>query len=84
MTKMKPYFVLVCLMTLLFSCKESTFHEGKFFAGGVYANADQLNDGKSVYMDYCVSCHGFDGDGNGVSGKGLFPPPRNFKLGIFK
>ncbi len=84
MRKMKPYFVLICLMTLLFSCKESTFHEGKFFAGGVYATADQLNDGKSVYMDYCVSCHGFDGDGNGVSGKGLFPPPRNFKLGIYK
>ena len=41
MRKIKPYFVLICLMTLLFSCKESTFHEGKLFAGGVYATADQ-------------------------------------------
>jgi len=84
MRKIHSYLLVILLSTMFFSCKESTFHEGKFFAGGVYATADQLNDGKTVYLDYCVSCHGFEGDGNGVSAKGLFPAPRNFKLGIYK
>lgn len=78
-------FVLSILLTLSFySCKESEFKTGKYFAGGVYAPAEKLNLGKTVYTEYCMACHGVDGDGNGVAAKGLIPPPRNFKKGIFK
>ena len=84
MRTINSYLFLILFTSALISCKESTFHEDKFFAGGVHATADQLNHGKSVYMEYCVSCHGINGDGKGVSGKGLFPAPRNFKLGLFK
>ena len=31
-----------------------------------------------------MACHGVDGKGNGVSSKGLVPPPRNFTLGLYK
>lgn len=68
----------------LVSCSETHFKEDKIFAGGVYATAKQLNNGKSVYTEYCLSCHGVNGDGAGYSGKGLSVPPRNFKLGQYK
>jgi mono/diheme cytochrome c family protein len=71
-------------MLLLFSCSESHFKEDKIFAGNVYAPAKALNDGKSLYTEYCMPCHGVNGDGKGTSYKGLAVPPRNFKLGIYK
>jgi mono/diheme cytochrome c family protein len=37
-----------------------------------------LSRGKSLYGQYCVSCHGEAGEGNGQAGLGLKPPPRNF------
>ena len=77
--------VLLSLIVFsFFGCKESEFETGKYFAGGVYASADKLNLGKSVYTEYCMACHGVDGAGDGVASKGLIPPPRNFKKGIFK
>ena len=65
-------------------CRDTHFKTGKYFAGGVYASAEQLNIGKSVYAEYCMACHGVDGKGNGVASKGLVPPPRNFTLGLYK
>jgi mono/diheme cytochrome c family protein len=73
----------LALMTLV-SCSETHFKQDKFFAGGVYATAKQLNNGKSVYTEYCMACHGVNGDGKGYSAKGLTVPPRNFKLGQYK
>lgn len=74
----------IAALTTLVSCSESHFKEDKIFAGGVYASAKALNDGKSTYTEYCMPCHGVNGDGNGVSAKGLQVPPRNFKLGQYK
>ena len=53
-------------------------------AGGKYVSAQTLNKGKQIYAEYCMACHGVDGDGNGVAAKGLQTPPRNFTLGIIK
>ncbi len=74
----------IAALTTLVSCSESHFKEDKIFAGGVYATAKALNDGKSTYAEYCMPCHGVNGDGNGTSAKGLQVPPRNFKLGQYK
>ncbi|MDC0712216.1 cytochrome c [Stigmatella sp. ncwal1] len=43
-----------------------------------------LERGYSVYMHYCMSCHGERGDGQGPSSVGMRPPPRNFRQGLFK
>ncbi|ADO68196.1 c-type cytochrome [Stigmatella aurantiaca] len=43
-----------------------------------------LERGYSVYMHYCMSCHGERGDGQGPSSPGMRPPPRNFRQGLFK
>ena len=77
-------FLTVLSLVTLVSCSETHFKEDKIFAGGVYVTAKQLNDGKSLYTEYCMACHGVKGDGNGVSSKGLSVPPRNFKLGQYK
>jgi mono/diheme cytochrome c family protein len=83
---MKGLNLLLTVFSLmaLVSCSDTYFKEDKIFAGGVYATAKQLNDGKSVYTEYCMPCHGVNGDGAGTSAKGLSVPPRNFKLGQFK
>ena len=77
--------ILLLIISISFvGCQETHFKKGRYFAGGIYASAEKLNLGKSVYTEYCMACHGVDGDGNGVASKGLVPPPRNFKLGIYK
>lgn len=74
----------IALLLGLVGCNETTFKEGRHFAGGRYASADTLNLGKTVYDEYCMACHGMNGDGKGVSAKGLLPPPRDFTLGLYK
>ena len=37
-----------------------------------------LNQGKKLYEQYCVLCHGATGDGKGPAGVALKPPPRTF------
>ena len=69
---------------LLIGCSKGDFKESKTFAGGKVVTASTLNLGQTTYMEYCVSCHGVKGDGNGIASKGMYPPPRNFKLGIYK
>jgi mono/diheme cytochrome c family protein len=83
---MKGFKLVLTLsaLTALVSCSESHFKEDKVFAGGVYVTAKDLNDGKSTYTEYCMPCHGVNGDGQGHSAKGLAVPPRNFKLGQYK
>jgi mono/diheme cytochrome c family protein len=78
--------VLFCLFFLTFfsSCSDTTFLEDKIFAGGVVATKEELNSGKVLYMEYCMACHGVNGDGKGVASKGLAVPPRDFTKGIYK
>lgn len=84
---MKKFLGLVLIpasMLLITSCEPTEFREGKVMAGNKYVAAHTLNKGKQIYMEYCMACHGVNGDGKGVASKGLIPPPRNFKLGIIK
>ena len=77
-------FVILMLLVLFSACHPGDFREGKVFAGGVRVSAGQLNLGKRLYLEHCYACHGVDGGGNGPAAKGLIPPPRNFKQGLFK
>lgn len=82
--KMSLNILLVGLTVLAFGCKEDHFKEDVIMAGGRYVKSETLNYGKSIYTEYCMACHGVNGDGAGVSAKGLAVPPRNFKLGLIK
>ena len=37
-----------------------------------------IQKGAQVYSTYCALCHGSGGKGDGVAGRGLKPPPRDF------
>lgn len=54
------------------------------FAYWQHVSAATLTRGRQAFVQFCSSCHGFDGDGNGRSGQHLRPPPRNFQQNTFK
>jgi mono/diheme cytochrome c family protein len=39
---------------------------------------EKIAKGKTLFETNCSSCHGVEGKGDGVAGKTLNPPPRNF------
>jgi len=43
-------------------------------------DAKTLNDGQSLFVANCASCHGGGGAGNGPAAGALAPPPTNFTL----
>ena len=43
-----------------------------------------LTRGRQDYVQFCASCHGFEGDGYGRSAQALRPPPRDFRQSTFK
>lgn len=51
---------------------------------GTEETTDHLKQGYAVYTQYCVQCHGVNGDGKGPVADYLNPKPRNYRLGIFK
>jgi mono/diheme cytochrome c family protein len=81
---MKVKTLLPLFALILVACDSNEFKESKTFSGGKVVSAKTLNLGKSTYTDYCVSCHGEKGDGKGIAAPGMYPPPRNFALGLYK
>ncbi len=71
-------------MSLMTACSDNSFKEDKIFAGGIVASKHDLNAGKMLYTEYCMACHGVNGDGKGVAAKGMQVPPRDFTLGLYK
>ncbi len=43
-----------------------------------------VQKGAEVYATYCALCHGPQGKGDGVAGRGLKPPPRDFTKGAWR
>lgn len=51
----------------------------------VPATAQQADPpGKAVYDRWCASCHGVDGDGDGVAAAYMLPRPRDFTRGVYQ
>ena len=49
------------------------------WAGGL-ASADEVTQGKALFMQYCASCHGPNGAGDGPLASSLSTPPANLRL----
>ncbi len=76
--------ILMNIAVLLPGCnRKPEFTEALTFAGVSYS-PEVLNRGKENYTLYCRACHGENGDGKGPAAKGLYPPPRDFRLGTIK
>ena len=43
-----------------------------------------IQKGAEVYAIYCALCHGPQGKGDGIAGRSLKPPPRDFTQGDWK
>jgi mono/diheme cytochrome c family protein len=48
------------------------------------ASAATVAQGRKLYEDNCVQCHGVAGDGNGFGAPFLVPPPRDFTAAAYK
>lgn len=47
------------------------------------ANAVNIAEGKRLYTNYCMHCHGETGNGDGqLIGTGKFPPPPSYSSGV--
>jgi mono/diheme cytochrome c family protein len=57
--------------------KGSTSAPVDIFKEGV-SSPERIAKGKTLFETNCSSCHGTEGKGDGVAGKTLNPPPRNF------
>ena len=66
------------------ACREPEQFKEPQKLGGKMVDAATLNNGRVAYVQYCRTCHGDKGEGNGPASPGLRPPPRNFTLGEFK
>jgi mono/diheme cytochrome c family protein len=45
----------------------------------VAATPENIRDGRLHFADHCAICHGNDGSGNTMIGKGLYPKPPNLR-----
>jgi mono/diheme cytochrome c family protein len=43
------------------------------------ATADEVAQGRAMYLQYCASCHGLNGEGNGPMARTLTTPPANLR-----
>jgi mono/diheme cytochrome c family protein len=50
----------------------------------VIGAGEVLKEGRMLYAEHCQHCHGVSGDGNGPTAPYLNPPPRDYRLGLFK
>ena len=49
-------------------------------SGGVLAWADDVADGRTIYLRNCASCHGINAAGDGPVARDLKTPPTNLRL----
>ncbi len=74
---------LTAVLLSLAACTSQKF-DGPAKVGGKWVDSQTLNLGYDTYANYCMQCHGMNGDGNGPAAQGMIPAPRNFQQGQFK
>jgi mono/diheme cytochrome c family protein len=52
--------------------------------GAEESDLERLARGAAIYRQYCVQCHGVNGDGRGELAVHLDPAPRDYTRGVFK
>ena len=60
--------LLLLLMALWLAAQDSAFADSK-----------QVARGRALYLEYCVSCHGIAGEGDGPVARSLTTPPANLR-----
>jgi len=48
--------------------------------GGASARADDVAQGRALFLRYCATCHGLTAEGNGPVARALKTPPTNLRL----
>jgi mono/diheme cytochrome c family protein len=82
-TVKRTALTLSILLLTLSACTSQKF-DGPAKVGGKWVDSATLNLGHDTYANYCMQCHGMNGDGNGPAAQGMVPAPRNFQQGAFK
>jgi mono/diheme cytochrome c family protein len=49
------------------------------FGAATNARADDVAQGRQLYLEYCASCHGLTGEGDGPVAPALNTPPANLR-----
>ncbi len=84
MSTHKILSALLVALILAGGCANSDDFKEAIVLGGQEVQPEVLNLGHDTYIAYCRACHGVNGDGKGPASKGLRPPPRDFRQGVFK
>ncbi|MDP6763055.1 MAG: cytochrome c [Planctomycetota bacterium] len=71
-------------MLISVSCGDSSASPDEADNPGASEEATVQYEASVLYERYCLSCHGEEGYGDGVSSPLLFIKPRDFSMGIFK
>jgi mono/diheme cytochrome c family protein len=66
MPSSRKWIVTVCALILIGS--------------STIAGADDVAEGRAIYLQHCATCHGANGEGNGPVAQALKTPPTNLRL----
>jgi mono/diheme cytochrome c family protein len=81
---MKRILILGASASMFLACGADDWGPDELGRGVSSREAKQLTTGKQLYDNYCVGCHGVEGDGNGPAARFLDPKPRDFRVGRIK
>jgi len=79
-SKNKTFFLFLFFLVLI----TNTYSQSKKFPSPPYAdtiinplrgNTNSVVEGKKIYVQFCVTCHGSKGKGDGIAAPGLPKPP---------
>lgn len=84
MNLLKLNVILTTSFALSLGACTSKKFDAPMVLGGQFVSAKKLNLGYDTYQNYCMQCHGVNGDGKGPAAQGSAPLPRNFQQGLYK
>ncbi len=74
----KTLLALTLIAVVTGSCKQPK--KEPFNLEPVAGDSEPMKFAKKHYRDFCSTCHGFTGEGDGIVGAKLTPRPRSFAL----